>query len=553
MRLIPLLPVLLLILAPSAAAPQDAVDPTIEKAVQKGADYLKSTNKATHPDLVLWALLNAGVKEEDRAFKDRLAIVEKQAVYGTYQAALRALVLAKLDPVRFGPQLRAIGQFLVDSMSQNGQWSYGRNVAVEVDLRKKDPVRFERTLPRRKCRREPEELKPVLDGEIAPSVRAGMGGGDNSNTQFAALGLFACSQSGLRFPKELIQRARKWWEICQCPDGGWGYQGRSGSYGSMTTAGIAALCIYSGILKQDIKGDANIEKGLKWLGDNFSVTQNGSYGDVWKYYYLYGIERVGILTGSPTIGKHRWYDEGARHLLSQQRADGSWQGRHEDGVVATSFAILFLKRATIENRVPVSEQVEIKKDPTPTRNELVLAQIALKADSDPVLPNYGRLVEELRQRVAAGIRAERVPVSLLDDPMKNYPFLYLTGHEETGLSERECDALGKHLKRGGYLYIQNCCRSPEFESSIRKLVKRVAGADLSPVGPDHKVHKARFETGAVVKLEGVEMGGRLAVVYCAEDVCCRWGFEECDDLCSKVTAEESFRVVSNIVAYAFSE
>ena len=70
---------------------------------------------------------------------------------------------------------------------------------------------------------------------------------------------------------------------------------------------------------------------------------------------------------------------------------------------------------------------------------------------------------------------------------------------------------------------------------------------------DNRIYHARYPTGGIVKLEGADVGGRLAMVYCREDVCCRWGFEECDDLCSKVTAEQSFRVVANIVAAAFGE
>jgi len=68
---------------------------------------------------------------------------------------------------------------------------------------------------------------------------------------------------------------------------------------------------------------------------------------MWHYYYLYGLERAGVLSLCLRFGKHDWYEEGANFLLRAQRADGSWSS---DGMVSalsnTCFAILFLKKAT---------------------------------------------------------------------------------------------------------------------------------------------------------------------------------------------------------------
>src|SRR5206468_12811238 len=72
----------------------------------------------------------------------------------------------------------------------------------------------------------------------------------------------------------------------------------------------------------------------------------------WNYYYLYALERVGMLYGTPSIGTHDWYAEGSRKLLELQQSDGSWWDRvdgnkHQGGASRdTCFALLFLKRAT---------------------------------------------------------------------------------------------------------------------------------------------------------------------------------------------------------------
>jgi hypothetical protein len=67
------------------------------------------------------------------------------------------------------------------------------------------------------------------------------------------------------------------------------------------------------------------------------------------YYYLYALERAGMLYDTALIGNHDWYLDGARVILAAQKPDGSWA---ESGPATmrptwdTCFAILFLKRAT---------------------------------------------------------------------------------------------------------------------------------------------------------------------------------------------------------------
>jgi hypothetical protein len=76
---------------------------------------------------------------------------------------------------------------------------------------------------------------------------------------------------------------------------------------------------------------------------------------LWQFYWLYAVERSGMLYGTENFGKHEWYIEGADWLLANQKPDGSWH--NPDGhsgkvtnfpgaIGDTGFAILFLRRAT---------------------------------------------------------------------------------------------------------------------------------------------------------------------------------------------------------------
>ena len=121
---------------------------------------------------------------------------------------------------------------------------------------------------------------------------------------------------------------------------GWGYSGKATPHGSMTVGAIGGLCILDYMLGKDWRKDDDVLEGLQWLNKNWSVTENPKKGAQWYMYYIYAIERAGMLFGTETIGDHKWYREGAEQLLSAQ-SGGGW-----GNVVDTCFAILFLRRAT---------------------------------------------------------------------------------------------------------------------------------------------------------------------------------------------------------------
>ena len=145
----------------------------------------------------------------------------------------------------------------------------------------------------------------------------------------------------------------------------------------MTTAGLAALVTARSELYEmrylpdrnqrlDEQIDRAINDGICWLGHYFTVTGNPR-GSGWHYYYLYGLERAGVLSCVVYMGTHRWYAEGARHLVDTQGPDGGWQSRMGPrrgrgpvaaGVVTSDqcFALLFLARATARALGVVTEQ-----------------------------------------------------------------------------------------------------------------------------------------------------------------------------------------------------
>jgi hypothetical protein len=241
-------------------------------------------------------------------------------------------------------------------------------------------------------------------GEGRPGAWRYPGGGfDLSNTQYALLGLKAATRCGLKIPSEAWVESLKFLLDWQEKDGpevkvrgnevrgdyrvewtenakarGFRYALGKGDEtrpptGSMTTAGLAGLMIcqselwrtrrFSGELRE--KTRIGIRDGLAWLQAHFTVTRNPSEDadgrNPWHFYYLYGLERMGILGHLRYVGKEDWYEDGALYLLEAQNPEGSWR---DDDMIDTCFALLFLKRASFHLSNPVITPSEKAPEPT---------------------------------------------------------------------------------------------------------------------------------------------------------------------------------------------
>jgi hypothetical protein len=191
------------------------------------------------------------------------------------------------------------------------------------------------------------------------------GATDNSNTQFAMLALWVAQRYGIPvLPTFDILQAR--FDRSQRLDGGWGYSiGDSAHSASMTCAGLFALGIQRGMKLSLTSKTLGVADDLRVLAGMAAVYQDiGTptgqmrnpvpHSDV---YFLWSLERLGMLYDLPTIGDKEWYRWGVEDLVVNQLEDGSWGGATAKNAgqqgayggygnaVNTAFALLFLKRS----------------------------------------------------------------------------------------------------------------------------------------------------------------------------------------------------------------
>ncbi len=386
-----------------AGAPQQDEPPDINfqfkvnQAIDKGIAHLKGKRTGSyHQDiengneLILLTYLHADVPDTDADFQELLKYTLESRLEKTYKVALTAMCFEEYERVKYQWRIHQCAQFLADNISNQGKTRYGQPTIFAEDVKpvptgerkavKTTTKREEGVSPYEPARRK----KPLVTNIIqVKQKRPGPGDYDHSNMQYSALGLRACHDAGIRFEPQLIQLVDEHWRKQQSNDQdarvdvlhldppqrgrrsgpgstkatmavrvapqGWGYQGSGDCRGSMTAGAVGALCIIDYILGKDWREDKDVLEGLQWINKNFTVTENPKLGSKWYYYYMYGLERAGMLFGTEIIGDHRWYREGAEQLLQDQKANGGW-----GSVTDTCFAILFLKRAT--RRLDVATQ-----------------------------------------------------------------------------------------------------------------------------------------------------------------------------------------------------
>lgn len=351
------------------------------------ADNTARTQAGGYTALVVLSLLYAGETYQSERLKDVIEYLEKTELGGTYAVGIRAHVWAMLPP-KFDALLDKDRKWLLSAFSDRAAgWNY----------------EHEPTTSRR----------------------------DNSITQYGALGLWEAAKRGQRIEPRYWQLMEDRFIAMQLADGGWNYTGDGRSTGSMTTAGLTVLFITQDFLHaqdaarvgaaKESPNQAAINRGLQWMDANFSALTNPGR-DLDYYYYLYGVERVGLASGYKFFAGRDWYREGAAELIRRlcswdpeaktmtvHRTLGGNPRAGELRTVDLCFALMFLSRG----RVPVA--------------------INKLSDPDSTWNNRPRDVANLTWRIAdaaeAGLNWQIVSTQAEPEQWLDAPLLYLASHE----------------------------------------------------------------------------------------------------------------------------
>lgn len=494
----------------SSASNQDPepINPeAVRRAINRGVDYLKKRqledgswplmgyDRGTTA-LCLLALLNAIDDVDDPAIKKGLTNLlamprNKDSMH--YVISLRIMVLAAADP--------------------DGE-KYRREISADVDLLLKNQY---------------------LSG--AENLQGGWGynsvrriSADSSNSQFALLALHEAARVGVDIPAKHWKRAADYWLRCQeKSSGGFTYTPNgTGASHSMTCAGISSWVIIQENLadvRDLIDGDyakcctalpvlEPAEAGLNWLAQSYSVRRQNYPKGVF-FYYLYGLERVGRLTGQRFIGGNDWYRDGIKEILRlQNRLDGSWVGNgmgESSREVSTAFALLFLSKG---KRPVVVSQYHYGADQEWNRHPQGVHFLTQRLES--------QWKTKLNWQTIAADSA--TPTDLLESPV-----LFISGTSRFSLNDQQKQSLKEYLENGGFLFAEagdgEGCQGTDFDTSFRALMKELfPTSELETLEPSHPIWSAQYPLlpNPERPLLGLTNCCRTVVVYCPKNLSCYW-------------------------------
>jgi hypothetical protein len=475
--------------------------------------------------LAMLALLNCGVKADDPVMVKALEWLRKEQPNDTYVRGLQTMVFAEAGLPEDLPRIQANIEWLLKARVYQGNklvgWGYG----------------------------------------------TGHSRADNSNTQYALLGLHAGKLAGAKIDQATWKELQDFYVNSQLADGGWPYlppmQQRGESTMTMTVAGLCGLFIAGleqNIGRQKLRPDGTAEncgvyednkaiaRGLAWLSGIQGEKARFSFDNrLSTFYNIYGIERLGRLSGERFLGGRDWYREGCEYLIRFQHPDGSWYfaNRVIDSypIVATSFSLLFLSKG----RTPILISKFAHGQGTDWNNK--------RYDLKHVVEYASRELFK-RQPVAWQVYDARK----LDLPTKKArsaevaellqsPIVWITGHNPPRLTGTQKEILKQFVEEGGFIFAEACCGSEDFTRGFRTLVAELfPDSTLRPLPPEHPIWRAHtlVPPGEFAQLEGLELGCKTVLVFSPQPIC---GWLE-ENLYRDGRGRQAFRLIGNIIAYA---
>jgi len=526
--------------APRQALTAEQVQQSIEDAVlylqkERGADggwsnYPQWPGAVT--SLCVMSLLTAGVPVSDPSVQEPLSILRTIKPDFNYQAAVQTMVFCMAEPekdlllIRRNVTYLEAQQIRDPGRKQHGSWNYHNSASRR------------------------------------------MGPGDNSNTQFVLLALYEAERVGVTTNEAVWKLARDYWVNSQHDDGSWGYvPDDPRGTGSMTCAGIASLIMAAEKLDRGdalVNGDQvrccgpradnePIERGMNWLGRNFSATRNPGDGAHYLY-YMYAMERVGRLTNQRLIGTHDWYREGADYLVTraQMQLRGYWKGigtGESQEVIGTCLALMFVAKG---RRPVLAAKLSFEPDDHWERHRKDVAHLTEYCSK--------RWRQEMTWQVVQSRGATA-------DDFNIAPVLYIAGSEKPAFSDVEVKALRQYVDLGGFIFAENCCHGAEYDAAFRALMERVFPERdetgqllhrLRELPPEHAVYNAEepFDIKQIDDLpEGIDVGCRTSVVYYPHNLGCYWELDKAGRITrfppkveERIRAHRSLGI--NVMAYA---
>jgi hypothetical protein len=162
------------------------------------------------------------------------------------------------------------------------------------------------------------------------------------------------------------------------------------------------------------------------------------------------------------------------------------------------------------------------------RAALPIAQLRHQGDWNPDPNSLYQLVRLASLKTSIPVQYELRAVDADVRQLADTPVVVMTGMGEPKLDDDEVAALRRHIRAGGFLFINNTSGFAKFDREARDLILRIVpDRPLDALPADHPVFHALYDIAAArdagsmserkPELEGVTVDGRAVIVYSRND------------------------------------
>lgn len=184
------------------------------------------------------------------------------------------------------------------------------------------------------------------------------------------------------------------------------------------------------------------------------------------------------------------------------------------------------------------------------------------------------LMRYMRDHTKINAQIEGTMIELSDSKVFDAPFIYMTGSQGiVSLSSVELENLGNYLRGGGFLFAEDIAHSTvpgetpsgsqvgtPFDRQFKDIIKKALGSDAKwfKLPKSHPLFYGFYDfpsgppigaqNGNVFDLEGIELRGRLAVVFSDLNISWFWSKEA-----EAAGRERGLQFGVNLVVYALTQ
>jgi hypothetical protein len=213
-----------------------------------------------------------------------------------------------------------------------------------------------------------------------------------------------------------------------------------------------------------------------------------------------------------------------------------------------------------------------------SRGVLAIPKLRHTGGSDDAPNALANLLRFAADRVELRVRPEQQLLAANSTELVNYPVLFMHGRRSFQWTQQERQALSESISNGGFLFADAICASEAFAEAFRREMETVfPGHKLERVPVNHPLFSTDFggfdlsrvtlndpsvrqdgerlvarQRRVAPLLEGVQVDGRLAVVFSPYDLSC--ALESNATLeCKGYTKSDAAKMGTNIILFALQQ